>query len=367
MESLYKRFRNTLGLADNLSRINPEEIADVLFCLCNAFEEGTLIQAAPGNIAVGEDGTVSVTADADKNIYYAAPEVVLGKSGADKNSGWFTMGLLTYFVINGCSYYEANGINIVNLQDQIGKRESFIKTKRFVEGEEDILGLLYLAMGKFTSWKPDVRCEGVPVLLKAIRQYTSTAVIEYTCNGRVVSTESRCFDPPSLMIAVGNRVTDEGGAAYLVKADSKIPFRPGTHKYTVEVESRSAGRGASSGSRETGNDADARLEKYLCIQAGNQRNMTKLMKLEQTPQLKKIEVDRSTYGLYRFYVATGDPVSRKTVHVDYKFHVSVPADAAGGKALLYVTYDPPAGCEITLYNREGTLQISDNVMHFELL
>lgn len=365
MESLFKRFRNTHGSVNNLSRMNPEEIADVLFCLCNAFEEGTLLQAAPENLSVREDGTVSVTPDSDKNIYYAAPEVVLGKSGADKNSGWFTMGLLTYFIINGRSYYEAKGLNIVNLQDLTGKGESFIRAQRAAENAENVPGLLDLAMRKFTSWKPEVRYEGVSSLLKAIRQYTSTAVIQYTYNGRTVSTESRRLDPPSVMIAAGYRVTDESGSAYQVKKDCKIPFRPGTHKYTVDVESRGAGRDAASGDRETGG-ADVRLEKYLCIQAASQRNMSKLMKLEQTPQLKKVEVDRSAAARYLFYVATGDPVHRKTLRVEYKFHVDIPAGTAGGKSLLYVTYDPPSGCKIALYNREGALQISDNVMHFEL-
>ncbi len=75
MDTLRKRFQNTDRSGHSISRMNPEEIADTLFCLCNAVEEGTLIQAAPENITIKEDGTVSVSQETGLNIYYAAPEI----------------------------------------------------------------------------------------------------------------------------------------------------------------------------------------------------------------------------------------------------------------------------------------------------
>lgn len=389
MKNLKERFRNTDGVGDNLTRMNPEEIADVLFCLCNAFDEGKLIQAAPENISVAEDGTVSVTPDADKDIYYAAPEVVLGRSGADKNSGWFTMGLLTYFIINGRSWCEAKGTSITELPDLVGKGTGLIQDQESAGGAGNVPGLLSAAMAKFTSWKPETRSEGVFFLLKVIRQYTSTAVIQYTFAGRIISTERQRLDPPSVKIAAGYRVTDESGSTFQVTCDREVPFRPGTHSYTVEVESEaagrngisgdyaaagrsgisddyaSAGRSGVSGSQETGG-AEAGFEKYLCIQRASRQRMTKLFKLEQTPELRKIEVDRSNAENYLFYVATGDPVRRKTVRLEYKFHVNVPAGRTGEKSLLYVSYEPPADCRVELYNRAGTMRISDNALLHKL-
>lgn len=365
MDSLYKKFRNTRGSANNLSRMGPERIVDALFCLYDAFNKGALLQTAPENIALLEDGTVSVAPEADRNIYYAAPEVVLGKSAADKNSGWFTMGLLAYFVINGRSYYEAEGLHIVNLQDMTKTGGSLIRAQGGAEYAEDIPGLLDLAMSRFTSWKPETRQEGVPFLLKAIQQYTATADIQYRYNGKIVSMESRPLTPPSITVAAGYRVTDSGGTVYLVRNSREIPFRPGNHKYAVDVEIEAAGRSAPSDHYEPGGAA-GRPEKYLSIQAASRQGMSRLIRLDQNAQEKWVEVDSGTAARYLFFATTYDPVREKTTSLEYKFHVDIPAGAAGGRSLLRVSYNPPSECKIALYNQKGSSRTLVNAMHFEL-
>lgn len=352
MDSLYKKFRNTRS-ASNLSRMGPDKIMDALLCLYNAVNEGTLLQAAPENIGIREDGTVSVAPEADQNIYYAAPEVVLGMSAADKSSGWFTMGLLAYFVINGRSYYEAEELHIADLPDMVKTGQSLIPAQA-AGYMEDIPGLLDRAMSQFTSWRPEVRSKGVPFLMKAIRQYAAKADIQYVYNGKVVSTESRTLNPPHAVITAGYGVTGKDGVSYRVKNDCKMPFRPGTHKYTADVEI------AASGSHGTG--GAGLPEKHLCIREASQQEMSRLIKLDQTAQEKWVEVDSGTAERYLFYTVTRG----KATSLEYKFHVDIPAGAAGGRSLLRVSYNPPSECKIALYNQEGSSRNLVDVMHFDL-
>lgn len=349
MDSLHKRFRNT-RYKNNLQRTGPEQIMDALLCLCNAVNEGTLLQAAPENIGIREDGTVSVTPKADQNIYYAAPEVALGKSAADKNSGWFTMGLLAYFVISGRSYYEAKGLHIVDLPDMVKSGRSLIPAQGASEDTDDIQELLDLAMSRFTSWEPEVRSEGASFLLKVIRQYTAKADIQYMHNGKVVSTKSKTLSSRPVSIAAGDRVTGKDGVSYRVKQDCEMPFRPGTHKYAVDVEIEAAGRNAGL------------PEKYLCIQEASQPDMSRLIKLDRAPQRKWVEVDWSAEAEYRFYVAT----IGRAIHAEHKFSVPIPAGTADGKLQMLVTYNPPSECTIELYNRDKTSRLMSHVMRFTL-
>ena len=90
------------------------------------------------------------------------------------------------------------------------------------------------------------------------------------------------------------------------------------------------------------------------------------MKLEALCDSTKIEVDRSADRRYVFYVLTGDPIRRKTISDEYKYYVNIPAAPLGGTSLLQVSYNPDTGFDVALYNRAGTVQISDNVMHFDM-
>lgn len=350
MDTLLDRFKNTACSGHGISRMNSEEIADTLFCLCNAVEEGTLVQAAPENITVKKDGKVTVSLDAGLNIYYAAPEVVLGKKNADKNSGWFTFGLLAYFVINGRSYYEDKSFHIVELQEMMANESSFIMAGRVDEEAEDVSSLLSLSIQKFTSWDPECRSEGVPVLLRAVEQYFAAAEISYRYLDQIVATETIEVNPPNADCTKGSAVSGNDGKVYLVSESVSIPFRPGKHQYVVNV-------GVSQGSS---------YERYLCIQVVSQSKKTKLIKLDAGAQTKKIEVDRRIDRSYLFYVLTGDPVRQKTIRQEYKYHVDIPADVSNDSSLLMVVYDPANGIDIALYNRAGNKRISDNVLHFEV-
>ena len=350
MDTLRKKFQNTDCSGHSISRMNPEEIADTLFCLCNAVEEGTLIQAAPENITIKEDGTVSVSQETGLNIYYAAPEIVLGKKNEDKNSGWFTLGLLAYFVIYGRSYYEDNSFHIVNLQDMMANDSSLIMARGVKKEAQDVPSLLRLSIQKFTSWVPESRAKGAPVLLRAVEQYSAAAEISYRYLDQTVATETIMVSPPNANRTAGSAVSGDDGEMYFVSENVRIPFRPGKHRYIVNVDVSSNGH----------------YERYLCIQPSTQQKKTKLMKLDTDMQMRKIEVDRRSGQSYLFYVLTGDPVLQKTIHEEYKFHVDIPADEGVDSSLLQITYDPANGYEVVLYDRAGTEQISDNILHFEL-
>lgn len=354
MITLYEKYKNEDSIDNNIGRINPEDIVDSLYCLCNSVENGEFIQASPENIVINENGTVLLLNDPNFNLYYVAPEVIMGKKKADKMSAWFTLGVLCYFLINGRSFYNDKSINVVTMKEMGNIGSGLITAEGIDQLAEDVPSLLSLAMEKFTSWDPLKRSEGVKYVLKAVKQYTSVAVFNYEDNDQIVKSDRFAVEGSSLSCEEGASITDEDGNVYSVLKTETVPFRPGVRTYTIRVKKAET-------------DAPNELfEKYLCVQIAPETKKYRLMKLEALCDSTKIEVDRSADRRYVFYVLTGDPIRRKTISDEYKYYVNIPAAPLGGTSLLQVSYNPDTGFDVALYNRAGTVQISDNVMHFDM-
>ncbi len=349
MSTLFEQFENAENSGNNLTRMNAEEIADVLFCLCNAASEEKLKKASPEYIEIQENGIVSVISSECQNLYYAAPEEVLGISEPNKNTGWFTLGLLSYYVINGRSYYSDKSINVVDMNELKDNQSSLIMAEGINQSAEDVPSLFAISIEKFTSWDAAKRSEGVKYLLKAIQQFASTAEVQYVCNGQAVLSDVIAVNPPRCDIQKNTYIMGNDGRKYNILNDISIPFRPGNHKVSVNVSDENA----------------TRVDYFLCMQVGNHDKMFPIIRyLGTESQIKRIEIKRDAAVLYRFHVIVCDPVSKKEIRRDYKAHVGVPAMTNGGSSLLQVKYAPETGVEIALYNRAGTQMISDNVIKF---
>lgn len=234
MATLYERFYRYDTAGDSVLKVNPEEIADVLLSLCNAAEDGQLVQASPENIEISEDGVVFCTSVPYQNLYYAAPEEIIGNV-SHKNSRWFTFGLLMYFVMTGHSFYQDNHIRLVDLPELIHQGSGLIQEDTVPEDALDAHSLLKKAIEKFTAWEPGRRIKGIPLLLNAVKQYVSVVNIDYVSNGQIVASEKKTIMPPSLEMRAGTLITGTGGRQYRVAEMKKIAFRPGTHRCQIPV------------------------------------------------------------------------------------------------------------------------------------
>lgn len=349
MSTLLYRFENSEISGNNLNRMNSEEIADVLLCLCNAALEGKLKKASPENIEIQEDGEVRVISSEELNLFYASPEEVMGISEANEDTGWFTLGLLAYFVINGRSYYLDRSINVVDINELKEKQSSMIMADGIEQSAEDINSLFAIAIENFTSWDAKKRSSGKKYLLKAIQQFASTAEVQYVCNGQPVLSDAISVNPPRYGIQKNSYVTGTDGRKYRILSDIVIPFRPGAHKVSVNVSSEEA----------------TQDDYFLCMQVENQSRMFPIIKYMGTqPQIKKIEIKRDLAVHYKFYIIVCDSVSKREIKREYKATVGVPPMPSGGSSLLQVKYEPETGVEIALYNRAGTKMISDNAIKF---
>lgn len=105
-------------------------------------------------------------------------------------------------------------------------------------------------------------------------------------------------------------------------------------------------------------------ERYLFIQESAAGNMTKLMKLGSIKKVAKAEVLLDTEKRYIFYTVTGNPQEQSVIETKKIYHLDVPVSRIAQRALLQITYTPGAGCEVAIYNREGTKMISDNTKSF---
>lgn len=352
MATLFEKYFNASGSGNNLDRMNPEEIVDAIYCLCSAVEEGKLVQASPEIIELQENGEVTVLNAEECNYMYAVPEVILGQSQADKRSGWFTVGLLSYFLIHGRSYYKEKNICLTSMVDLVRQGSGLISAQGAREQAEDVPSLLDLAMERMTRWNVDQRQEGVEFVLRAVKQYTGYAEIHYICGEQEVAVSSCTITGRGLDCQAGTAVTGADGSSYSVAESLRIPFRPGNHRYYVKVRQGAA--------------AADRYERFLCVQQHPMPKKIKLLQLGNQAQARRIFVDRNKDVTFQFYVLTGDPVLKKTVSEEYKYHVRVPASPRAESSLLQVSYTPGTGCDITLYDSSGTRQISDNTLHFDV-
>lgn len=352
MATLFEKYFNASGSGNNLDRMNPEEIVDAIYCLCSAVEEGKLVQASPEIIELQENGEISVLHDEEFNYMYAAPEVILALSQADKRSGWFTVGVLSYFLIHGRSYYKDKDICLTSMVDLVRQGSSLISVQGAQEQAEDVPSLLNLAMECMTRWNVHRRQEGVKFVLQAVKKYTGYAEIHYICGDQEVAVSSCVISDRGMNCQAGTAVTGEDGGNYSVAESLRIPFRPGSHRYYVKV-------------RQSAVVAD-RYERFLCVQQHPIPKKIKLLQLGDQAQARRIFVDRNKDVTFQFYLLTGDPVLKKTVSEEYKYHVRVPADPRAESSLLQVSYNPGTGCDITLYDSSGTRQLSDNTLHFDV-
>lgn len=357
MRTLFERFVRNQG-----ERLAFEEYIDAIYCLCNALEGNGLRYGTPENIVINEDGTVSVDSLAKlsfMDLYFQSPEIILEeRKRYCKADGLFTLGLLAYFITKGRYFYEHNGKKVVQMREMRGRDESLITEEAIYKDRNVIedcppLALVDAAIMKFTSWDPSKREEGIRLLLDAVQMCDSSAEISYVCNGQEVFAETITVEVPHTQIAKGKVIRGTDGKNYTVSELQKLPFRPGTHPYTVAVE--------------TGESVASGLEYYLVVKSSTQTKYAKLMKLEQQPLIRKIEVDRGISRRYDFSVVKGDPIRQIPYASGAKTSVGVPAGRPEEKSLLQVRYNPADRVvEFALYNREGTKLISDNVIKLQV-
>lgn len=236
MRTLADKFSNS-GNQSNATLKSREEIVDTIFCLMGALAEGTLMCAGPDRISVELDGTVNTVSPEEIDLYYAAPEIVLGETKDDENSKWFTLGLLAYYVLTGKNLYEDKKIDLVSMKELQGKGEGLTKlTMEDLACNNEAISDLVNAVNLFLSWSAVEREKGAAHVLAAVKKCLTVADVKYYLKDTPVLSEMLKITQPRHLIGKGTSVAGKDGKNYVVVESVTIPMRAGKHSYRVMVK-----------------------------------------------------------------------------------------------------------------------------------
>ena len=341
MKTLYSILNNTTLGTDNVSRIGPERIADILLSLCSSADKNELLPVSPKQIQIDNKGTLSYSHNGEPDPYYCAYEVVFNDQKPDRESGWFTLGLLIYFTIYGKSFYDDKNINLSDIPELKNNSNSLIVCD--APQGNDVLSLYKKAMEKLTAWNKSERCKGVQFLLRAVGTYSSVAEIELWHNNNRIMVSNLTIDKKTTNIKA-NTVFTVDKAQYKTTQDASIPFRPGTHTYKIKVVPANSTADTS----QSPATISGEIQKSLHIQ--------------DLDTSKTREKDKS----YRFMIAEKDLSTNTVVKGRIVYRIEVPADQQNKVSLLKISYHPSSGCQLELLHKDGITRLYDTTLRFNV-
>ena len=332
MQSLKEKFKNTNKVDNNLSTFSPEVLMDHLLSLCSAIEEETLVQPSCQNISIDEEGKVHTLQNETLDAYFMAPEVVFGKQEADKQSAWFSLGLLIYYIIFGRTYYEDKNILLVHLDERMKTSSSLIQDVHIPE-------FLNTPMKQLTSWKREDREKGVKTLLEAIKKYGCTVELQYMDQDKLIEKQQITFNQPVKMLMAHTPIH----SSYCIEKDTQLTYRPGFHIYKVPVIQE-----------------ENNIVKFLCI--GSQE----LIKLDgREKRRSRFKVSREKEVEYEFYICTKDINTKTIVDNTLKFKLKVSKNEQYKESIVTLEYDPKKGLDLLVTDMSGKVQLAPS-QHFEM-
>lgn len=352
MTTLYEKFYNQGAVDTGMLLREPEEIAQLLLDICDAIETEEMVQVAPEDIIIDEEEEgVSLKENfVFRNLYYAAPEVAVEGKEADKNSGWFTFGLLMYFIMKGRSYYANREIRMVDLPDLMEQGNALIqksseedKKKKKKNSGEELYDFFLQCMEKLTSWNPLEREEGADLFVDKFWPPEDEEEVEEA---------EEMEKTPNVQPEEEEQEEAHSDSEQEEKAGRETPKSKETSAESKKAEETAA--------------EEPKLDHFLFVKESSSPKMMQLMKLGDEQQEHDLEVIRDMTRRYFFYLVKGDPVQKRVVSKQEVYHLDIPEDSDGGCFQLRVTYHPTEGCTLALYDGEGITQVSDNVMCFQV-
>lgn len=342
-------------------RIQPADAADIALSLSYLIDSGDRVcHLDPANIGLDEDNQVTILpGERPVDCFYAAPDVVLEGADPSRDAMWFSLGCVLFFMLNHQSYHEAYDLDPFEVAE--------IKSGVGLVGAECYNGLAADAICALTAWNPAERTRGVGLLIQIAETVPARAVVQYTCNGQVVSTEEIVLTESVDNFNAGRVVESAEHVVYEVLPGAKIPFRPGTHCVSVPVtifsplmpEPQVAPAPAPVSST------------WLVVSFPNPQNpgrpmVIRLLPMDDKPRGKLVPVSLLQTVRYQFYSIEMDSVTGRFNSVKELFFLNIPADTNRKRAALHVRYHVrPKGFSVALVDEQN--QLISNARHFQMM
>lgn len=218
--------------------LTEEERCDILLSLAGLIEDGQDIGNGPEDILLDGDNGVQLARlrQSGGDLLFQAPEVLLaareGRSlEPEQEQKWFTLGMLAYFMYYGTDYYTDHRLRLLEAWDQLFARRNFISpadAARIPFGK---------AVSDLTAVEPGERVQGLSAFLAYLsEQMPETAKIRYLCGEQTICEEERTLNQDIENLIPDGFFTLNGTMYWTNRSGAvQIPYRPGTHRYDVQV------------------------------------------------------------------------------------------------------------------------------------
>lgn len=210
--------------------ITNEEILDIGVSLCMLIANNSCNAIlSPENIIVLKQNEVEIIEGKFDNLVFAAPEVIFEEKINNQDAQWFSFGLILYYMLTKKDYYLNNSKLVLSIPKMKFNQKSLVLS-------DELKGFpLADIVEKLTAWNPEERKRGVTLFV----DYMSTIESEYEigfytgedCIKTMIGTNKDSFDITTTELIYGKEEK-----LYHVVSNVHIPYRPGKHKYKVEVK-----------------------------------------------------------------------------------------------------------------------------------
>lgn len=343
-------------------QIDQLDALDIALSLCCYIEDcDEFAHLDPQQIGLTEKNEVQIMLqDHPVDCFYAAPDVILDSAESSRESMYFSLGCMMFFMLTGRCYYDMFGLDPVDLAcEQSG--ESMLDPTVYSDIGSDVICAL-------TAWDPTQRREGVVKLLQIVETVPSMAVLEYICDDRVVFQENKQIQEDIADYRCGDTITGTDGAKYRVAPGGLVRFRPGTHSFKIPVvltDDQSDGNQADGTSGETAVPVTSELTwLMMSFQNEGQRMHLKVTPLQGQATSKAIPISLLNKTRYTFYSViwneSGPPRNKKEL-----FYLDIPQNATMKRAYLSIRYHVnPCGFSVWLCDPTG--KPISNSRHFKM-
>lgn len=338
---------------------NPEQVADILLRLSTFIDrDEALPLISPENLELGDDNQIGILPGVEPNLFYAAPEVLLDGKPNDRYAATFTVGLLLYFMLNGCSYYK-DAYSLTRLSEL---REG--NTRSLIPGSSpnarDVQGMLENFIEKATAWNPADRAAALNLVPTIIRQYTGVAAITYVCNGENIGMMQMPLECLITQLRRGAVVEGDDGKRYYIANNEKILFRPGRHPFVINVTETEPEPSAPDAV-----DEPSSITSHLMLRSVLTNKSVTLFPLDGTPKSRDVSVRCNERKQYQFLAVEADRELNRVVSNRVLYRITIAEQIGAPVYMIRVRYSPGEGCSVELLHEDGT-PVTNQVAHFRV-
>lgn len=215
-------------------------------------EDKIRMALSPDTVAVDGDGLVVLSQPAPSNrgevvkaqdLSFSSPEVIFQNKAADKTDHLFSLGLIMAWMKSGKNLYaqSSGGVFAYAPAQQGSFSQGLVSSLRGRDAAADASALvsdaaLSAIIRSLTDSIPQRRHDGARALLEhLVKNMPGEAKVNFVHRGRIIASRTETLRMDIDDMLQGQPIYASDGLKYVPAAMVHIPYRPGSHTYTIDV------------------------------------------------------------------------------------------------------------------------------------